>query len=140
MLPNTILACVAQPAMYTSVVPVYYDSERVHYKLGDSYRYTDYSGYILMRSQNPCILFFSDSTFPFMVDVIFESLLSPVWRINNMWRSDLLLYWHWETNKSGIQSTYERLLALDQASIHFNILEKAQDGQGTRCSGKDLHP
>lgn len=126
--------------MYTSVVPVYYDGDRVHYKLGDSYRSTDYSGYNLLRSHNPLILFFSDSTFPFMVDVIFESLLSPMWRMNNMWRPDLLLYWYWEKNKTGIQSTYERLLVLDLASKHFNILAKAQGGQGTQCSGKGRHP
>ena len=113
--------------MSRMVVPVCHHGNAVHYLMAGTCHTTDYAGYIALRQQHrPGAIFFSDITFPFAADVVFEACLSASWRMENMWRSDLLLYWYWQKKKTGITSVQERLDALSLAARHFNILKGAR--------------
>lgn len=66
--------------------------------------------YINQRSSGALVV--TDSTFPHAADLIIEHKMSSHFRLDNMWRKDLLAYWHWKNHKTGILTAEERVDAI----------------------------
>ena len=66
--------------------------------------------YINQRSHGALVV--TDSTFPHAADLIIEHKMSSHFRLDNMWRKDLLAYWHWKKHKTGILTAEERVDAI----------------------------
>ena len=98
------------------VVAVVADGQVVHAKINGVYSTMGYGKYLQFRAQAKSrVKIVADANFPYCCDTLFESLLPTAFRLDNMWRKDLLSHWYWTRKKTGITSVYERLDALEYA-------------------------
>lgn len=77
-----------------------------------------YAWYIAQRANKTRIVV-SDSTFPYSSDVVVEHLMSPEFRLNNMWRNDLLAFWWWQRHRTGLMTSHERAHAVLQCYLFY---------------------
>lgn len=97
-------------------IPVHYFNNAIYIKRSKTYTRMTHSEYIAFRSQLPSgCLTISTAAFPFASNIVFESLLCAQFRLENLWRGNLLAHWHWIKFKTGIHTVYEHLDALDCA-------------------------
>ena len=102
-------------ANYKNIVPAVYANDTVWLVIGSKVVTHDYASYLKYYVGKGDAVVFATIKFPFASDVVFESLLTPQFRLDNMWRADLLSHYHWTRYKTGIASTHERLDALMNA-------------------------
>lgn len=99
------------------IAAAYFFDNAIHVLVDGTCYETDHASYVNWRQRNKgSFVVIADTTFPYAHDLEFELLLSIEYRIEHMWRKDLLAYWWWERHKTGIASVRERLEALMEAS------------------------
>ena len=101
-------------------------SGHVFVLLNGVYSKMRHAEYYLWRSQQPNLQIIAESSFPFASTYVFESLLTPQFRLENMWRKDLLAFWCWRRNKTGINTSQERLEVLMQI-VHAIVIPRQRE-------------
>lgn len=99
-------------------VPAVPHGDGVCLKIATHYTTMSYAEYTNFRAQHRgTVLTVVDGAFPYGGDIVFETLLPAAFRLDNMWRQDLLGYWVWKRTQSGVSSVQERLDGLELAAM-----------------------